>query len=210
MNPGYVSYIALSAVFILICSGWIRQVAGAASPRSALSFCAAWTIASMLLWRLPGSAVSGTFVYAPLIGLVFASLRRDPAVRGAYGSASREQATTGLALALLSGAGHSLVQAAEQANPLWIVAHPAVDPAALSGALIICYTSRPVLQLAMISVGLIADDIFMAALHRGWEGMFLGGREFQDRWWATAAAVRLVSECAAALRSAFITWHPKE
>lgn len=192
MNAGFLSYIVLTLSFILANFGWRRQAIGSATVRAFRWFCFGWIAAVAWHWHLP-SGYEGTLAYVPLLALAAIGLRS---------AGSGRESVSALAYALLLGAVASLVQLFEALDPLMIVLHPFFDPLIVLWTLTICYTRSAPLQLAMLSVGLLLNDAYMAFMYQAWERPFFGDRSFQDAWWVSAFAVR----AAAATVSGAGTW----
>jgi hypothetical protein len=193
MNPGYLSYIAITLSVIFLSFGWRPQAIGNGSIRAAMWFCAGWLISVTLHWELT-NGTAGTFAYLPLITLTaVVLLRRRPLT---------ERASV-LSFALLLGAVVSLIQLLEAIDPLVIVLHPALDPLIVLWILAICYTRNASLQFVLVSISLVANDAYMSLMYMEWEQAYFGDRVFQDAWWLSAIAVRTGSLAA----SVFGMWN---
>ncbi|HZG85224.1 YphA family membrane protein [Paenibacillus sp.] len=192
MNPGYLSYIALTLSLILVGFGFRAHAIGRSSAWSAASFSAAWIVAAAVDWNV--GAASGTLVYAPLLALIAAGFAAEPL--------GLKESASALTFGLLLGALYSLVELVESVDPLIIAVHPSVDPALLTTALVVCFTHRPALQFALVSIAAIVNDAYMAMLYAEWQTPYFGGRAFQDAWWLCAFSVRLATVAAGAAAAA--------
>jgi hypothetical protein len=194
MNPGYLSYIALTVSLILICFGWRSHAIGSSSTGAAVLFCAGWIVSASMEWSLP-FGIAGTFAYVPLLLFTY---------RIFLSSLPRREFASAFSFALLLGAVVSLVQLIQAVDPQLIAFHPVLDPILLLCVLTISYTRNPSLQLVMVSISLLLNDAYMAHLYRAWEPAFLGDRVFQDSWWAAAVSVRAGSQ---AVEGFYGAWH---
>ncbi|HZG78789.1 MAG TPA: hypothetical protein VEZ72_23250, partial [Paenibacillus sp.] len=164
MNPGFLSYILLTLSLILIVFGWRQPAIGGGTTRAALWFGLAWIAAAAIDWRVGGW--SGTLTYAPLLALAASALTSPFAAK---------DAATALSFACLVGAIFSLVQLVERLDPLAIALHPGLDPVVLTALLVVCYTRRPSMQLALLSIALVVNDAYMALLYSEWQPARFGG-----------------------------------
>jgi len=192
MNPGYLSYIALTLSLILIGFGFRTHAIGRSSAWSAAAFSAAWIASAAVDWNV--GAAAGTLVYAPLLALIAFGFAAEPL--------SLKDGASALTFGLLLGALYSLVELVEAVDPLVIAVHPSVDPALLTTALVVCFTHRPALQFALVSIATIVSDAYMALLYAEWQTPYFGGRAFQDAWWLCAFSARFASAAAGAASAA--------
>jgi hypothetical protein len=195
MNPGYLSYIAITLSVILMSFGWRAQAIGNASVRAALWFCSGWLLSIILHWEL-ASVFAGTCVYVPLLALTVAALKNAPL---------RDTASV-LSFSLLLGSVLSLIQLVEAIDPFVIVLHPILDPLLILCLLVVCYTRSPMLQFVMVSVSLVVNDSYMALMYKEWEHAFFGDRSFQDAWWMSVIAVRALTVFLSIIQSTSQRW----
>ncbi|HZG57483.1 YphA family membrane protein [Paenibacillus sp.] len=179
MNAGFLSYIILTLSLILIGFGWRAQAIGNGSGKAAAVFCLAWIVGAASDWRYGGA--TGTFVYVPLLALGAHAVRT---------SSSWKETASIASFGCLLGAVFSLVQLLETLDPLVIVLHPSLDPVLLVGLLVAAYVRMPAAQLALLSIALVVNDVYMGSLYAEWQPAALGDREFQDAWWLGAATAR--------------------
>jgi hypothetical protein len=185
MNPGITAYIAITIAAILIWSGWGSLLCGGFSSRGAGRFLFCWLIGSLAVWRIDGA--QGTLVYCALFLLIIAVL------------ASRTQKLQWseklslLSYGLLLGAVYSLMELIRMVDPYMLAVHPALSPQLVVASLAVIYSRQGRIQLAQISLALIAKDIYLAVLHREQAVPVLGGGVFQDQWWIAAASARTLT-----------------
>lgn len=193
MNPGYLSYLALLVSMVLLGFGWQAQAIGNSSLRGAWWFLFGWIFSCAVSWRSPAGAVGGTCAYLPLLILAAAPLRKkETAVM---------EILSAYCYALLLGAVVCLLQLMEVSAKLWISFGSLSDVLIAVTVLTIVFTRVPVLQFAVLSIGLMVSDLFWAFAPMGTGNPVLGGKTFQNVWWMAAMAVRTGTVLLSSIRS---------
>ncbi|WP_199614974.1 hypothetical protein [Paenibacillus alkalitolerans] len=184
MNPGYLSYIAITLTAILVWSGWKSVVTGGFSGRGAYLFLLGWIAGSLLGWESFRGA--GTFVYAPLLSLTAFVLSS---------SMQWNERFSIFSFALLLAAVNSLIELINHVDPFVLAIHPALHPVFVTAALAVTYSRNGKVQLALVSLALLIKDAYIALLYREFTPPVFGGRAFQDEWWMAAALTRSFALC---------------
>lgn len=183
MNPGVLSLILILIALILLASGWGPVLLNGIATQGAVCFCFAWCLVARLAVPLPdGRTVGGTAVLVAVwAALVW--IRSKSLVAAFHGAA----------LGLFLGAIHFLMtMLAEVASLQWPYRSWAGTACilALAAALLI---RRPEEQIATISLGLWIGFALYGSMQEEQSRVLIGGLRFQDQWWLTVLAARLVT-----------------
>lgn len=197
MNPGYVSYVLWTVGVILSWSGWHLALAGDQPVKRMWWFFGLWLLSANVFWSLP-SGWGGSFALVPLLILLWIEFRE---------MRNRSELASVCSFGLLVGAVFALVQLLDRIDPMVIVLHDRLDPVLAAAALAVCYGRNARVQLTLLTVALIVGDTYLAWLFRAHEPAIVGGRSFQDMWWTTVAAARLMSAVVQFATSAYTRLH---
>lgn len=180
MNPGYLSYVLISMLLILLASGWKDILFHGVTRTSILLFFVGWIPASFIQLSLGGVTVSLVipFLLAACLG---GSWKMDTILqRGHVWSAGILLGLFDLIMRELDG---------------WNLIPPQYNPAAYSAlalAVLAAVMARgPLWQFIALSVGLVTAELLYAWLNRTSLGArTVGGPAFSDHWWYALCLAR--------------------
>lgn len=184
MNPGYLSFLLISIIIILLLSGWRTQLIRNVPHSVIITFIVSWFICSAFHLSLMGPYRVNLCIFL-LVGAVFwiALLLKSWIDR-------IHLMTWGFLLSAVFVLLNQLIYL----EPAYIVIHPYVNISLVLGTLCAMFIKHPLNQIAVISVGLIAGDIvntFVIYKHLPFE---LGAAHLYDLWWLTFLITRLITE----------------
>lgn len=183
LNQGYLSFLIISMLLILLASGWKDILAKGVSHRSILFFFVSWIVLSFMHISTDGITVS--FELPFLVGTACAGLwaLRQPVVRVHVITAG-----------LLIGMFDFLLLELNGYLPWFLTYNSVTDMAIFAAAFALMTGFQAVQQFISLSLGLTSAEL-LHQLPQHAKGMpvHLGGAGFQDHWWLIFGLTRLCS-----------------
>jgi hypothetical protein len=173
MNPGYLSFVLITILFILLASGWKDILFRGLSQTSILLFFIGWFAAG---WFDVSAGGVNLRLTAPFLLLL--------AIWGTWKLDTLGQMGHVWMAGCMLGLLDLLMQELNGWNLAFAQALPAIGPV-LALVLLTLVTGRHWLwQFIAITVGLLAAECVHAWLHRhSMPGLIIGGPVFSDHWW---------------------------
>ena len=182
MNSGFISYIIIAIVTILILFDWQKLAIGQCSRMAVVAFLLAWIVAVNMNWSITDQ-IGGSYVYVPLL-ISIALLQKSWTVQEKLDSFS---------FALLLGAFHTFIRYIQSLDPFLVLIHPFVDGMLLGCGLILYYTRDLRAQIFILSISFILSDLAWGIIFHKWLMPWVGAEPFQDRWWLYAIMLRFMT-----------------
>lgn len=182
MNPGYLTLILISIVFILLASGWKEIILRGASPKVILLFFAGWLICHWFTLRFDGVRINLTF--ALLVGLTVCLLAtvRD-----------WSHLVHLLSIGFMLASFHFLMLEIYRVNPFLSAFGPEADIAFSLSGMAVIINRNPYRQMLILSLALLLGDTYYRFVHRDTVSLYLGDPRFSDTWWLTICTARLAT-----------------
>lgn len=179
MNPGYLSFILICVVLILLASGWKDILFRGFSRTSILLFFVGWLVFGAVRFSFRDLHIQGTLPFLLLLSLAGTWKMKTFIQRGHVWSA-------GLMLGLVDVLMRELEGWSALAHSVSLT-HSALIIALLA----IVMGRSPLWQFIAISAGLVLAELLFGWLHRGsLPGRLAGGAQFADHWWYTFCLAR--------------------
>lgn len=180
MNPGYLSYLLISIVLILLASGWKDILLRGISHKTILLFFILWLPASFLRFRFYGQSMQGVL---PLL-----------AVTAAAGTLALGKLRLQLHVwtsGILLGMFDLILLEMSDWLPVFTFLLPAADSALVLAFIAMLLGRAPLWQLTALTGALLIGETFHRFLHAtsGTKAVW-GGPGFQDRWWLVVCLTR--------------------
>jgi hypothetical protein len=175
MNPGYLSLILISILFILLASGWKDVILGEVSRQALLLFFALYFAGSLVHVQLFGLYISGS--YAVCAGTTLYGLAKTARSHSFFYSAH-----LGISFVLL-GCFYFLLTEITRVNPFLTLFHSELHPILWLGILSFLLV-RPKHTLWVTSSAMIFGNLLVKYGHRQEFPVQLGDAMFWDQWWA--------------------------
>jgi hypothetical protein len=182
MNPGYLSYVLVCILFILLASGWKDILFHGISRTSILLFFVGWIPLSRVTAQAGGFHVRISAVF-----LLIAAMVCTWAMEGAMARVNVWCA------GLLLGSFDFLMREMNGWSMLLQHFGAAINAAIVVAVLTMLLGRKPVWQFVAVTVGLLSAECVYIWIHRADSGRILGGASFSDRWWLTLCAARVLS-----------------
>lgn len=183
MNPGVLSLILILIALILLASGWGPVLLNGIATRGAVGFCFVWCLVARLAVPLPDGRTVGGAAVLVAVWAAFVWIR----------SKSPAAAFHGVALGLFLGAIHFLMTVLAEVAPLQWPYRSWVGTACILALVAALLVRRPEEQIAAISLGLWIGFALYGFVQEEQSSVPVGGLRFQDQWWLTVLAARLVT-----------------
>lgn len=171
MNPGFLTFILITIVLILLISGWKDAILKHISMKSVVVFFCLFFISYGFSFQAGEMRFKMTYVLLIAL-LVMMGVRRLGIAR--------------LMLFMFLGIVFALFQylllEVYQVNPLMPVVAPKLDIAIFIGAMSFIATRNAAYQFWLISISLIIGDICHQYGHREMIDIYLGNKSFFDMW----------------------------
>lgn len=179
MNPGYLSFLLISVTLILCASGWKDILIRGISNKAILLFFVLWVGASRVAIPWNGYRLYLSFILVSILaGIIL------------YKTGGMLVKLHLLSVGLLLGSIYFFLLEAAHLLPV-LMGNPGVHASMLVGATMFMLSRQTAVQIACISVGLVAGELYLAYIHHanGYPAA-LGNPAFQDKWWLSLWTAR--------------------
>lgn len=184
MNPGYLSYVLMSIMLILLASGWKDILFRGFSRTSILLFFVGWIPLSLIrvpLWGSLQVGLSAVFLLALILW----------ATAGIRGIMSKLHVWSS---GILLGMFEFLMLELNGWNMLLDHAGPFLNSGVVLAFLTMLLGRRARWQFVALSVGLLSADFIHGWIHRDAAAFIvIGGASFSDHWWYAFCLARGVT-----------------
>jgi hypothetical protein len=179
MNPGYLSFILLCIMLILLLSGWKDVYVENISTKRILLFFVGWLVLVSFHLELYGWQINMVYLWVAVFSVAIL-----------YQTKGLVYKLHLLSVGLLLGAVHFLLQEVLTMDPVMVIFKPSLDTAMFLAMLMILIERRVKEQVACLSIGLLMGDLLFAFVHDSAAPKQIGGPSFQDEWWLSVFAAR--------------------
>lgn len=179
MNPGYMSLLLIVVSLILLASGWKDTIIRGIAHQSLLLFFMLWFL--LAPFRMPAG---DTRIYGSipiLAGMALLML---------YRTESRLYRLHVVSVSMLLGSVAFFLLETVHIAPAIMVLNAEWTVALYLGLMSAVLLKAPAVQIAALSLGLVAGEWMHWYAHRAQASHDIGGLGFQDMWWMTVAASR--------------------
>ncbi|WP_040951211.1 hypothetical protein [Gorillibacterium massiliense] len=181
MNSGYLGYLIMAVCLILLMTGWKDVFLRGIKGKSLLLFFVFWIAFSFADFPFATMKINGVVIVLILVTI-------GSFVMMDSGEMRYRAAAAGLMLGLVD---YLLTQLVDRI-PISFLTTPDLDLALLYSVLISLRFRPPILQVSVLTIGLLFGDLLngIAVLPeiRTW-----GGPAFWDRWWVSVSVARVLS-----------------
>ncbi|TMV51311.1 hypothetical protein FE783_05880 [Paenibacillus mesophilus] len=183
MNPGFLTFILISITLILLASGWKSMLLPGIPHYAIVIFFTAWCLSGLFHFRLrDGIEINGTVVVLFAVAMPILLDRRSIVTGLHYVSLSLFLASVYYLLKHLGDLDPFLLPYRSWAGTAWI--------AAMLAAVLIRKAKD---QIACLSLALLCGSALYRLVHPDRTAVPFGGLQFQDEWWLTVFAARMIA-----------------
>jgi hypothetical protein len=182
MNPGYLTFILISVILILLACGWKDFLLPGISNKRLALFFAVWLCGNGIVLSL--GAVRLSLSYAIIAGLTFVLLKTAGNVKQSLGF---------VMVSLLIAACDYLFLEMYSVNPFLTVFGIRADIALTLGLIGLLLNRHPYRQMLILSLALLLGEAWYQVSHLDTKPIRLGTADFMDEWWLTIFAVRVAT-----------------
>jgi hypothetical protein len=182
MNPGYLTFILVSVILILLASGWKETLLPGLSNKRLALFFTVWLGGNGIVLSL--GAVHLTLSYAVIAGLSLILLKSAGNIKQSLGL---------VAVSLLIAACDYLFLEIYSVNPFMIVIGKRADIALILGSVGLLLNRHPYRQMLILSIALLLGEAWYQISHLATKPIKLGTADFMDQWWLTIFATRVAT-----------------
>ena len=180
MNPGYLSYLLISVVFILLASGWKDILLRGVPHVRILLFFVGWFVSGF--WTIPwnGAGISLLIPYLLILGGWGVAVMRKTLLQLHV-----------LLSATLVGMFDFVVLELNGWFPFTISGSPVLDSSLVLSVVIVLLGRKVLWQFTALTIGLLIGEGAHHVMH--WHvmaGHVAGGLDFSDHWWLTMCCTR--------------------
>jgi hypothetical protein len=181
MNPGYLSFVLITMVLILLASGWKDILFQGTSWRGISLFFAGWVLVSTVQVSFGAVEVRLTIPYLLLLSIAATGSMDTLLQKGHVWCAGILLGLFDLLMKELDG---------------WSLFTKSMSPGMNSGialaVLAVLLGRSPVWQFIAVSAGLVTSELLYAWLHR-YNPSVVGGAAFSDHWWYVFCLARALT-----------------
>jgi len=179
MNPGYLAFILIVILFILLASGWKQTILQDIPHGKIVLFFVFWFLGCWYTWDGYGLSIHMAVVsqWMLVLGLL-------------WGSRTIWRSIPWLLVSCLLAAFYFLFQEIYRANPVLTLISLEFDLALSLGLLAIAMSRHLKMQMLILTAALLMGDTYLALRHRHSMPVSIGGLRFQDVWWLTLFTAR--------------------
>ncbi|MCC2684878.1 MAG: hypothetical protein K0R75_1777 [Paenibacillaceae bacterium] len=182
MNPGYLTFILVSVIVILLACGWKEFLLPGVSNKRLALFFAVWLGGNGIVLSL--GSVHLTLSYAVVAGLSLVLLKTAGDVKQSLGL---------VMVSLLIAACDYLFLEIYSVNPFMTVIDKRADIALILGSVGVLLNRHPYRQMMILSLALLLGEAWYQVSHFATKPIKLGTADFMDQWWLTIFATRVAT-----------------
>jgi hypothetical protein len=179
MNPGYMTFVVILTIGILLGSGWKDYIFKGLSYKSIVFFVAGWIICSFIKLHIHVQQNLDIQFNAAFIFLLLFSLYSMMRLKSAFERLNC--ITVSLVLCLLDFTFREATGLAMEYKAICL---------ALAVAGLQKSTTK---QLACLLLGFLCSNIFSLVIHHRTRTLLLADQSYQDLWWLTVLLSRLIA-----------------
>lgn len=182
MNPGFLTFILISITLILLASGWKPMLLPEIPHYAIVLFFTAWCLSGLFHFRLrDGIEINGTVVVLFVSAMPVVLDRRPFVTRLHY-----------VSLSLFLASVYYLLKHLGDLDPFFLPYRSWVSSALVTAMLTAVLVRKAKDQIACISLALLCGCALYRLVHPERSTVPFGGLQFQDEWWLTVLAARMI------------------
>jgi hypothetical protein len=182
MNPGYLTFILVSVILILLACGWRDALLPGVSNKRLVLFFTVWLCGNGIVLSL--GSVRLNLSYAVIAGLTVVLLKTTGNVKQLLGF---------VMVSLLIAACDYLFLEMYSVNPFMTVFGTRADIALILGLIILLLNRHPYRQMLVLSLALLLGEAWYQVSQIATKPVKLGTADFMDEWWLSIFAVRVAT-----------------
>ncbi|MDF2713317.1 MAG: hypothetical protein K0R28_242 [Paenibacillus sp.] len=183
MNPGFLTFILISITLILLASGWKPTLLPGIPHYAIVIFFTAWCLSGLFHFRLrDGFEINGTVVVLFAVAVPILLNRRSLVTGLHY-----------VSLGLFLASVHYLLKHLGELDPFFLPYRSWAGTDWVIALLAAILVRKAKDQIACISLALICGCALYRLVHPDRSTVPFGGLLFQDEWWLTVFAARIIA-----------------